>query len=1071
MRATSAQQGLWFAQRVAPNPDVFTIGQLVDFEPRPGASRLSAAVRQTVAEADGLRSVFSEQDGDVTVELGAPIEVSDRDLGADADAIDVYAQAAVQIAIDPASGPCAVVEILHAGGRTSVLVVAHHIVIDAYGLGLLVRRIGRLYADPGDTRRLGSVVDLPPEPDAGASAEFWSRELAGVTGPLTLGDTPRGHRIAAATHTTRALVRGAGGAAMSPDRLVAAVAAFCARATGADDVVIGFPMMNRFGSPTANVVCTTVNVTPLRVAVAPAATAGELAADAAAGMRRIAPHARYRGEDIVRDARRRDVDGVVGPTVNVKPFGSTVTFDSGTQGSADADSADSITATVRSLRRGPVVDLSITALDLGSTESDRSDLELTLDADAAIYSKARAVRIADSLAAFVGEFLSEPTRPVGAMRIVEPGSEVPASDAQETDRHGVDVLPSGTSAPIDPTPLDARIAAAAPGAIAVRYGDDAIDFGELNRRADELVARLGTVAPESVIAVALPRGIDLIVALVAVMRSGAAFLPLDPGFPADRRAASIADAAPVAIIEPAVVESRIIESSITEPTVVASGDHDVQIRRLSDPHGRPVETTSDDPVGNSAAYLIYTSGSTGKPKGVVIPHRALRNFTDHMVGGLGLGPGRSLLAVTTISFDIALLETLVPLSAGTCVVLADNDDIHDPARLAALISRHRPDLIQATPSLWSAFLGAGHGPALAGVDVLVGGEQLPSDVARDLVASARSVRNMYGPTETTIWSTTAEIDDAADVTIGTPIANTAVRVLDSTLHPVPAGRVGELYLNGDGLARGYRGLPGMTAARFVADPFTDGARMYRTGDLARIRPDGRLDCLGRTDHQVKVRGFRVELGDIEAALTSLPAVAGAVVTSVDGRLVGYVTTHSANDNRAEHDALPHSWRSDIADILPDYMVPSALVVLDEFPLTPNGKIDRRALPAPDYAAQAARSRPPSGPVETALADVFATVLRLPAVGADDNFFTLGGDSIVAVRVVSAAASAGWEITPLEIFDHPTVAGLASVARSHATATHAENSYPTGQPLPTSSAAATTAGVDDELNELMEGDLL
>lgn len=1055
MRATSAQQGLWFAQRVAPNPDVFTIGQLVDFEPRPDASRLSAAVRQTVAEADGLRSVFSEHDGDVAVELGAPIEVTDRDLGADADAIDVYAQAAVQIAIDPASGPCAVVEILHAGGRTSVLVVAHHIVIDAYGLGLLVRRIGRLYADPGDTRRLGSVVDLPLEPDAGASAEFWSRELAGVTGPLTLGDTPRGHRIAAATHTTRALVRGAGGAAMSPDRLVAAVAAFCARATGADNVVIGFPMMNRFGSPTANVVCTTVNVTPLRVAVAPAATAGELAADAAAGIRRIAPHARYRGEDIVRDARRREVDGVVGPTVNVKPFGSTVTFDSGTQGSADADSADSITATVRSLRRGPVVDLSITALDLGSTESDRSDLELTLDTDAAIYSKARAARIAESLAAFVGEFLREPTRPVGAMRIVEPGSEVPAPDTP--DRQGVDVLPSGTSAPIDPTPLDARIAAAAPGAIAVRYGDDAIDFGELNRRADELVARLGPVAPESVIAVALPRGIDLIVALVAVMRSGAAFLPLDPGFPADRRAASIADAAPAAIIEPAVV---------------ASGDRDVQIRRLSDPHGRPVETTSDDPVGNSAAYLIYTSGSTGKPKGVVIPHRALRNFTDHMVGGLGLGPGRSLLAVTTISFDIALLETLVPLSAGTCVVLADNDDIHDPARLAALISRHRPDLIQATPSLWSAFLGAGHGPALAGVDVLVGGEQLPSDVARDLVASARSVRNMYGPTETTIWSTTAEIDDAADVTIGTPIANTAVRVLDSTLHPVPAGRVGELYLSGDGLARGYRGLPGMTAARFVADPYTDGARMYRTGDLARIRPDGRLDCLGRTDHQVKVRGFRVELGDIEAALTSLPAVAGAVVTSVDGRLVGYVTTHSATDNHTEHDALAHSWRSDIADILPDYMVPSALVVLDEFPLTPNGKIDRRALPAPDYAAQAARSRPPSGPVETALADVFATVLKLPAVGADDNFFTLGGDSIVAVRVVSAAASAGWEITPLEIFDHPTVAGLASVARSHATATHAENSYPTGQPLPTSSAAATTAGVDDdELNELMEGDLL
>ena len=1089
MRATSAQQGLWFAHRVAPNPDVFTIGQLIDFDAPPEPGRLSAAVRQAVAEADGLRSVFSEQDGGVTVELGAPIEVADRDLGADADAIDEYGQAAVQVAIDPASVPCAVVEILHAGGRTALLLVAHHIVIDAYGLGLLVRRIGRLYADPDDPRRLGSVVDLPTEPDASASAEFWSRELAGVTGPLTLGDAPRGHRIAAATHATRAVVGGAGGAAMSPDRLVAAVAAFCARATGTDDVVIGFPMMNRFGSPTANVVCTTVNVVPLRVSVAPAVTADELAADAAAGIRRIAPHARYRGEDILRDARRRAVDGVVGPTVNVKPFGSTVTFEAKTPDSRSAESlaAGAITATVRSLRRGPVVDLSITALDLGSSgpdrsNPDRSDLELTLDADAAIYSRAHAARIADSLAAFVGEFLREPTRPVGAMQIVEHVSDVRASDVREsgapaTDRARVDVLPSGTTAPIDPTPLDARIAAAEPDAISVRFGDDAIDFRELNRRADELAARLGPVAPDSVIAIALPRGIDLIVALVAVMRSGAAFLPLDPGFPADRREASIADAAPVAIIEPSI-----IDPPITEPAVVASGGRDVQIRRLSDPRQLPVMTMSDDTVGNSddptgdaAAYLIYTSGSTGTPKGVVLGHRALRNFTDHMVGELGLGPGRSLLAVTTISFDIALLETLVPLSAGACVVLADNDDIHDPARLAALISRHRPDVIQATPSLWSAFLGAGYGPELSDVDVLVGGEQLPSDVARGLVASARSVRNMYGPTETTIWSTTAEVDDASDVTIGAPIANTGVRVLDSTLHPVPVGRVGELYLSGDGLARGYRGLPGMTASRFVADPFTDGARMYRTGDLARIRPDGRLDCLGRTDHQVKVRGFRVELGDIEAALTTIPAVAGAVVTSVNGRLVGYVMTHSANsdhDDRADQTALTQSWRSELATILPDYMVPSALVVLDEFPLTPNGKIDRRALPAPDYAAQAARSRPPSGPVETALADVFASVLGLPAVGAEDNFFTLGGDSIVAVRLVSAAAAAGWEITPLEIFDHPTVEGLASVARSLATAKPVHQQFPTDQPFSADRAGATTAGIDDdELTELMEGDLL
>ncbi|UEA59096.1 amino acid adenylation domain-containing protein [Gordonia otitidis] len=1015
MRATSAQQGLWFAHRVAPNPDVFTIGQLVDFDEQPDLVRLSAAVHATLDEADGLRSRFAERDGSVIVSLDDAIDVPVRELGDEPDAIDTYAHSAVRVAIDPVVGPCAAVDILVAGDRIALLVVAHHIVLDAYGLGLLVRRIGRLYSDPHDEKRLGSVVDLPREPDVGADAIFWERELDGVRGALTLGSVPRSHRVAADTHSVSIVVPDAGALAMSPERLVAAVAAFCARTTGTDDVVIGFPMMNRFGSPTANVACTTVNVLPLRVAVTPAATADDLAADAADGIRRIAPHARYRGEDIVRDARRRGVDGVVGPTVNVKPFGSTISF-----GSLDA--------TVRSLRRGPVVDLSITALDLGSGEHDRTDLELTLDADTALYSRADVSRIAKSLASFVAALLDEPTRPVGALRLDD--------DVQNTP-------PSGTSAPIDPTPLDVRIAAAPSDAVAVRHGDDVVDYRELNRRADELAGRLGSIGTEAIVAIALPRGVDLIVALLAVMRSGAAFLPLDPGFPADRNAAAIADASPVAVLE--------------------QGDDGISLRRLD---GRSDTAVSGTDNRDGAAYLIYTSGSTGTPKGVVIPRRALANFTDHMIGDLGLGPGRAVLAVTTISFDIAILETLVPLAAGACVVLANNDDVHDPARLAALVTRHRPDVIQATPSLWSAFLEAGHGPSLAAVDVLVGGEQLPTDVARGLASHARSVRNMYGPTETTIWSTTAWVDDADDITVGTPIANTGVRVLDATLHQVGHGHVGEMYLSGAGVARGYRNRADLTATRFVADPFSDGARMYRTGDLARVRPDGRVECLGRTDHQVKVRGFRVELGDIETALTALSGVSGAVVSSVDGRLVAYVTADSSCE---EVDLAQSTWRRDLAAVLPDYMVPSALVVLDAFPLTPNGKIDRRALPAPDYAACAARSRPPSSPAERDLAGAFAAVLGLPAVGAEDDFFALGGDSIVAVRVVSAAAQAGWEITPLQVFDHPTVAALATVARRRVSADPLDRPRP---PSPADECATTTTGIDrDELSELMQEDLL
>lgn len=1015
--ATAAQLGLWSALAVTADPAVFTVGEVLEFTGRPDFDRLLPAIRTAADEADGLSSRFSEApDGSLTVRLGGEVPVEVRNLGNHPGAIDEYAAEAVGRPIDPIGGPLARFTVLSAGGRTALLITAHHLVVDAYGLSLLLRRIGRLYLDLSDARRLGSVTDLPTgfdSADAG-DADFWADHLADVTAPFALDGVPRPHRIAEQVLTRRVVVPEAGRLSRDPVALTALLAAWAGRRTGSNEVVLGLPMMNRIGSPAAAVPCSTVNVVPIRIATAPRLRFTDMVDEIGQTLRSAARHARYRGEDIVRDLRRRGVDGAAGPSVNIKPFGGVVDF-------------GTTSGVIRSLARGPVVDLTLTAAATGSGEGD---LEVIVDADAARYSAAELDGLLGSLTDYLRAALpftgSDRDRRIGSAPVD------PAAEAERVttirDREQL------TETPIDPRPLIDRILDGPDDRIAIIHGSDSVRLGELRDRVDALAADLGPLGSEDLVAVSLPRTPDLLVGILAVMRAGGAFLPLDPAFPEQRIAATLADAEPVAIIEP--------------------GPAGPAIRRF-----RPAGPPADRLHGDAPCYVLYTSGSTGTPKGVVLGHRALTNFTDDMIARLDLCPGDTLLAVTTISFDIALLETLVPLTAGTTIVLADVDDVHRPDRLAELIHTHRIRHLQATPALWTSLLDAGEGHVLESVDALVGGEPLPVELAERLTVAAASLRNMYGPTETTIWSTTAPVTDPANITVGTPIANTGVRVLDAALHPVPDGRAGELYLTGAGLARGYHGRGDLTADRFVADPFgPPGARMYRTGDLAAYAPDGTLLCLGRTDHQVKIRGFRIELGEVEYALATHPAVEQAVVVPVDGRLVGYITT---GDSPGAAELRDH-----VAALLPDYMVPAAVVAVDRIPLTPNGKVDRKALPAPDFAASAGGSRAPAGEAEQRLAEVFTDILRVPRIGADDDFFALGGDSLSAVRLAAAATAVGYPMTAIDIFDHRTVAALAAAIT------------PVEAPVPAPAAVAAvarpgnTAGIDlDEWDDLTDGNLL
>ncbi|MEW2615948.1 amino acid adenylation domain-containing protein, partial [Streptomyces sp. NPDC047880] len=492
----------------------------------------------------------------------------------------------------------------------------------------------------------------------------------------------------------------------------------------------------------------------------------------------------------------------------------------------------------------------------------------------------------------------------------EPLSAVDVLDADERRRVLVewnDTAVTGVAEVSVVERFEAQVAAT-PDATALTFGEFSLSYGELNARANRLARFLVEqgAGPEKFVAVVLPRSAELVVSLLAVLKSGAAYVPVDPEFPEDRIAYVLEDSRPVL--------------TLTEEVLAGFGPGDAYDAGDLGVPGDP----------GRAAYAIYTSGSTGRPKGVVISEGALANFLGSMQDRFQLSAGDRMLAVTTVGFDIAGLEMYLPLLNGAGLILADREAVKDPSILGALLKASDATVMQATPSLWHALVEAM--VDLSGLRVLVGGEALPSDLAVTLAGAARSVTNLYGPTETTIWSTVADVTASGGVAIGRPIANTRVYVLDAALRPVAPGVPGELYIAGEGLARGYLGRPSLTAERFVADPFDSaGARMYRTGDLVRWTAGGVVEYIGRTDFQVKVRGFRIELGEVESALNAVTGVAGATAVvredrPGDRRLVAYYVG----------DADPAAVRAQIATGLPDYMVPAALVVLDEVPLTPNG---------------------------------------------------------------------------------------------------------------------------------------
>jgi len=666
-----------------------------------------------------------------------------------------------------------------------------------------------------------------------------------------------------------------------------------------------------------------------------------------------------------------------------------------------------------------------TKLDVTLHAALRPDgLRLTMEYRTELFDATTIDRFLHHYVTLLTSAAEAPDRPIAELAIMEPA-----------ERAQVLVDWNRTNGPYDRhATLHGLVRAQAlrsPDDIAVTDGENALTYGELGERAATIADELQAVGvgPDTVVGICLPRSVDLVVTILGILQAGGCYLPLDPEYPAERLSQIVDDSGAELIITQGAARQAVPESParllVLERDVTSLSLHAASAVPATTMEAVPVEATA-----TSLAYVIYTSGSTGRPKGVEIAHQSVVNFLAGLQASLPLGPGHVLVAITPLSFDISVLELFHPLVNGARLVVAPPEAAYDARLLAGLLDASSATHLQATPSTWRLLVESGW-QGRPGLVALCGGEAMPPSLAEELLARGAELWNMYGPTEATIWATMHHVTASnPPIPIGRPMANVRSYVLDAERQPVPAGVAGELYLGGECLARGYRDRPELTAEHFVADPFSGhpGARMYRTGDRARWRADGTLECLGRTDFQVKLRGHRIELGEVEHLLTLQPGVAQAIAivredAPGDQRLVAYVV--------ASEGASPDvaALRGQLRQKIPAIMVPATIVLLDALPLTPNGKVDRKTLPRPDDGTRNVLDTfvAPATPLECDIASVWEKSLGVARVGVQDDFFDLGGSSLLAMRMIAEIERLRDQRIPFQaFFERPTIANIAAV---------------------------------------------
>jgi amino acid adenylation domain-containing protein len=990
-----AQQRLWFLHRLDPASPQYNIGRV---------SRIRASIDITVFK-HALHDLFQRHPAfrtRILEEEGAPrqqimpvsvidLEVRERPGVPEAERSGIAQALSVEMLREPLdikSGHVGAVRVVQfAPDDHVVLLTLHHILSDGLSLDIIARDLFELYQARIERRRPAlprltlSYADYATSERRRAElkgfaeeASFWREALADAPPLLELPTdrrrpvvaSARGARIhrridGKAIAALRAVARAEGATLFMT--ILAVSQTLLARLSGQTDVIVGSPVSTREQSEYENVVGCFVNNIVLRGDLSGRPSFRDLLRQTKSHVLGAFRHASYPFDMIV-EALKPQRTAAYAPVFQVL-------FSLLSSASAeDGEEMDETGATR--------FDLSIELALLAD-----GDMKASYEYATDLFDAASIERLHQQFVLLLHAAGSDPAKSLANVSLV-------TGDQGLLDGTGVELAFDDRAT----VPSLIRAAAAAtPDAVAVLSGDEKVSYRTLDQRIDALANLLATkgAGPGERVAVAMPRTTDLPAALAAVLRTGAAYIPIDPSHPRERIALILEDARPICGV--AVAETALVLDGLDTVLVDApmeSGEP-AAIDRPIDPH--------------SPAYLIYTSGSTGKPKGVLVSHRNLMAFLAAMRHEPGLDAGTRLLAITTPSFDIAGLELWLPLTSQACVVLATESEVIDGDALARLIERHDVRFLQATPATWRLLLESGW-QGKPDLRALCGGEAMPLDLAPELLGRVAALWNVYGPTETTIWSTmhhvTPEDFDAARIPIGRPIANTRVYVVEPGGALAPIGAPGELLIAGEGVGLGYHNLPELTTEKFAeVEAASRKERVYRTGDRARWRGDGALDFLGRSDQQVKIRGFRIELGEVEMAIVSHSDVRQAYVAPTEGpggpTLVAYVVFEAGCAPTTSE------LRSHLRERLPSYMQPSLFVGIDSVPLSPNGKVDRRQLPDPyRHGRRAKRSDEPLKPgMEQTIAEIWREHLETEAVGPGDNFYELGGHSLLSLRVAAA----------------------------------------------------------------------
>ncbi|WP_423834092.1 amino acid adenylation domain-containing protein [Streptomyces manipurensis] len=1016
---SAAQRGIWYGHQLDPSGRRYAIAEYFDIRGPVDPEAFGAAWRRVVDETEALRLRFTEEaDGPrqfVADSVDATVDVVDVSLLPDpAGSALGRMRADLDRPVELSQGPLHTILLFKVSAdRWQWYFRFHHAALDGHSGATVVRRVAEVYSALVAGEPVRSAESLPLrgllDEEAGyrasdsftADREYWRARLEGLPDPVTLAKGPAGPAEEPARCSTqlgadlqRRLTDSTGRAL--PTLLLTAVAAYLHRITGAQDLVLGLPVTARPG-PGSGAAGMVSNLLPLRLTVTSGTSCADLARHVLSRARDALRHQRYRYEDMRRDQRLSLEDGtLVGPVVNYLPF----SYDHGFGGHP---------MTSHNLAGGLVEDLSVTVYDRGEGQGLRVDLDAS-----ALYTREDLLTHQRGLLRVLRAMADDPAVEVGRIELLDEAERRRVlHEWNDTAREH----PAATW----PALFEAQ-AARTPDATAVVFEDTEVSYGRLNARANRLARSLvaSGIGPESVVALALPRSIELVTAMLAVSKAGGAYLPLDPEHPAERIAFMCADATPACVVVGAESPEGLPDGL---PRLTIDGWSGT--RTDSAP---AADLTDGDRLApllpDHPAYVIYTSGSTGRPKGVVVTHAGAASLAFGQIARLGVDERSRVLQFASPSFDAAFSEVSMALLSGAALVLARAEQLAPGRTLTELAAKHALTHVTLPPAVL-ATMRPDELPA--DLTLNLAGEACPAEVV-DTWSPGRRVLNAYGPTEATVCATMSDpLSGGGTPPIGRPIDNMRVLVLDGALRPVPAGVTGELYLAGPGLARGYRGRPALTAQRFLACPAEaaglPGERMYRTGDLVRWRTDGQLEFLGRADDQVKIRGFRIEPGEIESVLAdddSVREVAVVAREDVPGgqRLIAYVVPHEGRT------VDPAAARRSAGEVLPRHMVPAAVVVLDRLPLTSNGKLDRRALPAVTFTGSAT-SRAPRNPREEILCGLFADVTGAAKVHIDDHFFDLGGHSLLATKLVSRIRPAfGVELTVRDVFGAPTVAELA-----------------------------------------------